>query len=151
GFAGTAFSPYFPHTVRTRETKQCSDCHVSERGDNNAVLAQTLLQGTNAVNFIGRFAWVAEGEGGVEAVAVTERDEPQAVIGSKLHRLAYPDWFKAHQERSGELAESHEHEGTVNDVQLRGEYVYAACGPDGFIAYDVANIDNKGFSERIIT
>ena len=41
--------------------------------------------------------------------------------------------------------------GSVLDVQLRGEYLYAACGPDGFIAYDVANIDNKGFSERIIT
>jgi hypothetical protein len=39
----------------------------------------------------------------------------------------------------------------VLDVQLRGEYLYAACGPDGFIAYDVANIDNKGFSERIVT
>jgi hypothetical protein len=39
----------------------------------------------------------------------------------------------------------------VLDLQLRGEYLYAACGPQGFIAYDVANIDNKGFSERIVT
>jgi len=43
------------------------------------------------------------------------------------------------------------HHGTVLDLQLRGEYVYAACGADGFIAYDVANIGNKGFSERIVT
>src|SRR5437763_1728360 len=55
GFAGTSFSPYFPHTVRSRETKQCSDCHLSDRQDNNAIMAQTLLHGTNAVNFIGRF------------------------------------------------------------------------------------------------
>ncbi len=27
GFAGTAFSTYVPHTVRTHETKTCTDCH----------------------------------------------------------------------------------------------------------------------------
>jgi hypothetical protein len=151
GFAGTAFSPYFPHTVRARETKQCSDCHVSREDDNNAVMAQLLLQGTNAVNFIGRFAWVACEKGGLEAVAVTEQTEPQAVIGSNLHKWAYPDFYKRHVDGGGKLAEHHHHDGTVLDVQLRGEYLYAACGSDGFIAYDVANIDNKGFSERIIT
>jgi hypothetical protein len=151
GFAGTAFSPYFPHTVRARETKQCSDCHVSAENNNNAVMAQLLLQGTNAVNFVGRFAWVALEKGGLEAVAVTERDEPQAVIGSNLHKWAYPDFFKKHVNGRGKLAEHYHHHGYVLDVQLRGEYLYAACGPDGFIAYDVANIDNKGFSERIIT
>ena len=151
GFAGTSFSPYFPHTVRSRETRQCSDCHLSAAKDNNAIMAQTLLQGTNAVNFMGRFAYVAEEGEGLQAVAVTERDEPQAVIGSTLHNLAYPDWFKAHQNRGLKLTEAHEHAGTVYDLQLRGEYLYAACGSDGFIAYDVANIDNKGFSERIVT
>ena len=84
-------------------------------------------------------------------MAVTERDEPQAVIGSKLHRLAYPDYHAKHVGRGMELGESYHHDGTVNAVQLRGEYLYAACGKDGFVAYDVANIDNKGFSERIIT
>jgi hypothetical protein len=34
---------------------------------------------------------------------------------------------------------------------VRGEYLYAACGEAGFRVYDVANIDNKGFSERIVT
>jgi hypothetical protein len=151
GFAGTSFSPYFPHTVRGVETKQCTDCHVSTEGDNNAILAQLLMQGTHAVNFLGRFAWIAKGSGGVEAVAVTERDEPQAVIGSRLHEIAYPDFFKQHIARGKRLVESQEHSGTVLDVQLRGEYLYAACGTGGFIAYDVANIDNKGFSERFNT
>ncbi len=103
------------------------------------------------MNFIGRFSWVGEGDGGLEAVAVTERDEPQAVIGSTLHQLAYPDNYQGHVNRKRELTEAYDHHGTVLDLQLRGEYLYAACGPDGFIAYDVANIDNKGFSERIIT
>jgi hypothetical protein len=151
GYAGTAFSPYFPHTVRSAETKQCTDCHLSRSGDNNAIMAQLLMQGTNAVNFIGRFAWVAAGAGGLRAVAVTERDEPQAVIGSPLHHLAYPDDFEKHLSRGLELDENYEHAGNVLDVQVRGEYAYAACGGEGFVAYDIANIDDKGFSERIIT
>jgi hypothetical protein len=154
GYAGTSFSPNFPHTVRTRETKQCNDCHLSkdDKGnDNNAVMAQLLLQGTNSVNFIGKWAWVAEERGGLEAVQVTEQTEPQAVIGSTLHKWAYPRNFAEHDAHNKELTEHHHHDGTVYDLQVRGEYLYAACGKDGFIAYDIANIDNKGFSERIIT
>lgn len=152
GFAGTAFSPYFPHTVRSVETKQCSDCHISADGDNNAIMAQVLLQGTNSVNFIGRYAWVGTGKHGMEGIVVTERDEPQAVIGSKLHSLAYPDFYAEHVKKNHkELPTSHHHHGVVLDLVQRGEYVYTACGPEGFRAYDIANIDNKGFSERIVT
>ena len=50
GFSGTAFSPYFPHTVRATETKRCTDCHVSEAGDNNAVIAHGLANGGNVHN-----------------------------------------------------------------------------------------------------
>src|SRR6185436_13826792 len=134
GFAGHAFSTYVPHTVRGRETKKCADCHLSEKNDNNAWMAQLLLHGTNYVNFMGRYCWVACGEEGFYAVAVTEREEPQAVYGSTLHRDAFPDRFK----------------GFV-EVQVRGEYLYAAEGEGGMYAYDVANVDNKGFSERITT
>ena len=37
------------------------------------------------------------------------------------------------------------------DLTLRGEYLYTANGADGFEVFDVANIDQKGFSERIVT
>ena len=50
--------------------------------------------GTNFVNFVGLNAWIGL-EGGFEAVRVTEWDEPQAVIGSYLHRYAYPDFWRA--------------------------------------------------------
>ena len=54
-------------TCRTRcgrtETKTCTDCHVSASGDNNAVMSQLLLLGTNFVNFMGRFVFVATGQG----------------------------------------------------------------------------------------
>ncbi len=189
GHSGIAFSSNVPHTVRggpTRitqgpdkgraavpeaylpgrnETKQCTDCHLAGDNTNNAIMAQLLMQGTNYVNFIGRYCWVAAGHSGLAAVAVTERDEPQAVIGSTLHRTAFPDNYKKHVERGGRLDFAHEHTGAdiaealtplraapdVLDLQLRGEYLYAACGKDGLRVFDVAFIDHKGFSERIVT
>jgi hypothetical protein len=114
-------------------------------------MAQLLLQGTNFVNFMGKYVYVATGDAGLEAVAVTETEEPQAVIGSYLHSLAFPDYFRRHQELNGGLQISYRHGGSVLGSQLRGEYLYAACGEDGFRVYDVANIDNKGYSERIVT
>ncbi|MFO0871174.1 MAG: hypothetical protein U0935_19800 [Pirellulales bacterium] len=175
GMSGIAFSTNVPHTVRGRgpgdrlprpgasETKMCSDCHLTRENDNNAVLAQLLMQGTNFVNFMGKYCWVAAGEHGVAAPLVTESEEPQAVIGSTLHRLAYPDHYQAHLARQSELAHVHEHPGLdildqlqrplrkaeVRMVQARGEYLYAACGSGGLRVFDIAFIDHKGFAERI--
>ncbi|HEV2884878.1 MAG TPA: hypothetical protein VGW36_08470, partial [Pyrinomonadaceae bacterium] len=152
GFAGQAFNTHVPHTVRSTETKNCSDCHVSSRNDNNAWLAQLLLQGTNFVNFMGRYVYVA-GDHALEAVVVTERSEPQAVIGSTLHRVAYPDNYAKFVNDGSELKTFYEHVGNprVLQVQLRGEYAYVAAGEGGLRVYDVAQIDQKGFSERITT
>jgi hypothetical protein len=174
GFSSQAFAPHFPHTVRKTETKTCTDCHLSAKDDNNAIMAQLLLLGTNYVNFVGLNAWTGL-EGGFQATRVTEYDEPQAVIGSYLHRYAYPDYWRMHVEDNGrELknwvrgktfdkdlsGETHPieefvniHEGTpgrVGCLQLRGEYMFVAEGKGGFVAYDVASIANKGTSERIL-
>ncbi len=152
GFSGFGFSPYYPHTVRATETKMCTDCHVSRDGDNNAWMAQLLMQGTNLVNFMGRYVYVAEGSKGFDAVAVAEHDDPPAVFGSDLHKLVYSDDYEKLQKHHGELEEADHHAGKdVLDVQLRGEYLYAAMGKGGFRIYDVANIDNKNFSEKIVT
>ncbi len=62
GFSGQAFSTFVPHTVRAKETKGCTDCHVSRANDNNAWMAQLLLQGTNFMNFMGRYVFVAAGK-----------------------------------------------------------------------------------------
>ncbi|HYG30831.1 MAG TPA: hypothetical protein VD887_11530 [Allosphingosinicella sp.] len=166
GYSSQAFAPHFPHTVRRTETKQCSDCHVSAANDNNAIMAQLTLQGTNFVNFVGMHAWVGL-RGGFEAVRVTEWDEPQAVIGSYLQRFAYPDYYRMHVERNRrELINwtrggrgSREQfanvvqrtGGAVRCIQQRGEYMFVAEGRGGFRVYDVANIGNKGVSERIVT
>jgi len=48
------------------------------------------------------------------------------------------------------LKESHHHDGSeILDLVLRGEYLYTANGKGGFQVFDVANIDQKGFSERV--
>jgi hypothetical protein len=149
GFSGQAFSTFVPHTVRAKETKQCSDCHVSAANDNNAWMAQLLLQGTNFMNFMGRYVYVATGKKGFEAVAVAEHDEPEAIYGSDLQRIAYPADYKKFVDHRRELSIASSHEGNVLDIQARGEYAYAATGTGGLRVYDIANIDNKGFSERM--
>lgn len=186
GLSGIAFSTNVPHTVRggpprdkkgniiwehvtkpgRSETKSCTDCHVSRNDDNNAVMAQLLMHGTGFTNFIGRYAWVAAGDHGFFGVVVTENDEPQTVIGSSLHRIAFPDNFKKHAEHGFKLQHAHEHPGIdikdklrrpfhakadIRTVQPRGEYLYAACGCDGVRVFDIAMIDNKSFSERTTT
>ena len=152
GFSGTAFSTFVPHTVRGKgDTKLCTDCHASADNDNNAWLASLVMQGTGLMNFIGRYAYVGEESHGFEAVVVTERSEPQAVIGSDLHEMAYPDEFKAFTQANRQLRESYHHGGDVRSLQLRGEYLYAAQGKDGLRIYDVAQVDNKGFSERLVS
>ena len=175
GYSSQAFAPHFPHTVRLTETKTCSDCHLSEADDNNAIMSQLLLLGTNFVNFVGLNAWVGL-DTGFEAVRVTEWDEPQAVLGSYLHRYAYPDYWRMHvEDNDRELKDwvrgktfdedvggetkafeqfANVHEGTRDSVgclQLRGEYMFVAEGQGGFRVYDVASIANKGVSERILT
>lgn len=153
GLSGIAFSTNVPHTVRGgppvvrdgpdkgramtpgaylpghSDTKMCTDCHLSKNDDNNAIMAQLLMQGTNYVNFIGRYCWVAAGEHGMAAVVVTERDEPQAVIGSSLHKLAYPDQFGEHQERGRRLEHAHEHSGgDVSERHLHPEILSSRPG-----------------------
>ncbi|MET0364718.1 MAG: multiheme c-type cytochrome, partial [Sphingobium sp.] len=175
GFSSQAFAPHFPHTVRKQETKTCTDCHLSDKDDNNAIMAQLMLLGTNYVNFVGLNAWTGL-EGGFEAVRVTEWDEPQAVIGSYLQKWAYPDYYRMHVEKNGrELKNwtrgrtidkklSGEREGLeefrnivqgtpdrVGCLQMRGEYMFVAQGKGGFHVYDIASVANKGFSERIVT
>ncbi len=153
GYSGQAFNPHFPHTTSgVGTTKNCTDCHLSANNDNNAWMTQLLGFGTGTVNFFGRYAYIGEGYEGLHAVVWTEPDEPQAVIGSHLHSIAYPANYKKHLDGGSLLTEGYEHSGhDIQDIVLRGEYLYTANGPAGFEVFDVANIDQKGFSERIVS
>jgi hypothetical protein len=151
GFSGQSFSPFVPHTVRTKETRTCSDCHVSSRGDNNAWLAQVLLQGAGFMNFEGRYIYVASGKKGYDAVAVAEHEEPPTILGSDFQKIVYPSDYERFVNKGSRLTDSSNHSGNVLDLQLRGEYLYAAMGEDGLRVFDVANVDDKDISEKTIT
>ena len=152
GYSGQAFNPHFAHTTSGKgTTKNCTDCHLSKASDNNAWMTQLLGFGTGTVNFFGRYAWVG-GEKALHGVVWTEQEEPQSALGSSFQRIAYPKNFQDHLKRDRRLDEAYEHHAhTINDLTLRGEYLYTANGPGGLEVFDVANIDNKGFSERIIS
>jgi hypothetical protein len=115
-------------------------------------MAQLLMQGTNFVNFMGRYVYIAA-EHSLEVVPVTEREDPQAVIGSTLHKIVYPDNYAKFVNAGRQLENYYEHVGNpeVLQVQVRGEYAYVAAGEGGLRIYDIAQIDHKGFSERITT
>ena len=77
---------------------------------------------------------------------------PQAVIGSYLHRYAYPDSYQRHKANDQKLDTAYRHgAGTAHCLQLRGEYLFVAEGKKGLNVYDVAGIANKGISQRIIS
>jgi hypothetical protein len=153
GYSGQAFNPHFAHTTSgVGTTKNCTDCHVSKANDNNAIMTQLLGFGTGTVNFFGRYAYVGSGKEGFHGIVWTEQDEPQAAIGSHLQKLAYPENYTRHLTNGDKLKEAHHHHGhEILDLTLRGEYLYTANGAEGFEVFDVANIDQKGFSERIVS
>jgi len=159
GYSGQAFNPHFPHTTSgVGTTKNCTDCHLSAQKDNNAIMAQLLGLGTGTVNFFGRYAYVGAGTGGFYGVVWTEQDEPQAAIGSHLQQIAYPRDFAEHLARGRILPEAYHHNSldiwgghVVQDLTLRGEYLYTAAGTGGLEVDDVAEIDQKGFSQRTVS
>jgi hypothetical protein len=152
GFSGEAFSTYVPHTVRGSETKSCTDCHASAAGDNNAWMSQLLVQGTNFLNFMGKYIYIANGQHGFSAVPVAASTEPPAIAGSDFQKLAYPDDYKKFVAGGRLLKQAYEHGGNeVLDVQVRGEYLYAAMGAGGFRVFDIADIDVKDDSQRMTT
>ncbi len=151
GFANEAMTPHPPHTVRAKETKKCTDCHLSQANDNNARIASLLGFGVNAFNFVGQYAWIAEQSRGVTAVKVTEGLEPQPVIGSNFHRVLHPASYDKFVKSGRKLDTAYRRRAPrVNVVAARGEYLLAAEGRDGFKVYDIANINNKAAAQRIV-
>jgi len=112
GLSGQAFSTFVPHTVRAKETKQCSDCHVSAVNDNNAWMAQLLLQGTKFYEFHGplylRGHWRAWTRSRGGSPNMTSPMQFTAAISSASR---IPTNYKKFVARHRELPASHEHPG----------------------------------------
>ena len=98
---------------------------------------------------MGRYVYVA-GNDALEVVVATERQDPQAVFGSTLQKVAFPSNYEKFVKGGRELRTFYEHVGNpkVLQVQMRGEYAYVADGEGGLRVYDVAQIDQKGFSNE---
>ena len=173
GHSGHAMTPNPPHTVRVKETKTCTECHVSVNNDNNAVVAKMYGFGVHSVDFIGRYVYVGERDKGFEAHRVTCQEEfPEPVIGSDMHRLMNPETYDVHVAHGGivdyknlGLAKAHRDPDCSDDpdgwvvrhltkdcrsLQRYGEFLLVADGPAGFRCYDIANVANKNQAERIV-
>ena len=126
GFAGQAFNTHV-HIRCARRNKDLQRLPRFRKNDNNA-LAGLLLQGTNFVNFMGRYVYIAA-DHALEVVVATERDEPQAVMAARFRRLRIRRTTGSSRGGS-ELKTFYEHVGNprVLQVQLRGEYAYVAAG-----------------------
>ena len=113
GFSSQAFAPHFPHTVRLTETKTCSDCHLAQAEDNNAIMAQLLLLGTNFVNFVGLHAFTGlEGEDFFRALGEVSRGRLRAwrndVIGATASQASALSVFQKYGNKTREAAAAYE-------------------------------------------
>ena len=99
---------------------------------------------------MGRYVAVAADDA-LEVVVATERSEPQRCWAARNNNCLSRQLRKLHEEqtRVKDLLRAHRNP-RVLQVQLRGEYAYGR-GEGGLRVYDVAQIDQKGFSERIVT
>jgi hypothetical protein len=152
GFSATAFTPFPPHTFSAKYGQACTACHLSEADDNNAKLATLFVLGSHSADFVGSYVFLGLGSGGVESVGVTEGFEPQPVIGSDFHKLTHPDSYAAFEQGGRVLADLYVHPSSdARSVQLRGEFLFTADGPEGLRVFDVANVANKDAAQRIVS
>jgi hypothetical protein len=173
GFSGMAFTPNPPHTVRVKETKKCSECHVSVSDDNNAVVGKVVGLGAHSVDIVGRYVYVAERTKGFEAHRVTcEEEFPEPLIGSDTHRLINPASYAKHVAHGGVvdyknlgLAKEKRCPDSPDDpdgwvhrhltcdcrsLQRYGEFLLIADGAGGLRGFDIANVANKNLAQRIV-
>ena len=114
-------------------------------------MAQLLMQGTNLVNFWAAMCTSPKGPRDSKPSPWPSMTIRRLSIGSDLQKIVYSDDYDKIVKHGRQIDEGEHHAGNVLDVQLRGEYLYAAMGKDGFRAFDVANVDNKNFSEKMTT
>ena len=152
GFSGQAFSTYVPHTVRARETKELRGLPRFRARDNNAWMAMLLLQGTNLLNYMGRYVYVADGQQGLRG-----RGHGRARRTARGHRQRPAAHGLSRRLPQASGAQARADDGVLGTTVMSSMCSCAAnismprWARGGFRIYDVANIDNKDFSERMVT
>ena len=176
GFSSQAFAPHFPHTVRTTETKTCTDCHLSaagrqQRDHGAAAAARHQLRQLRRAERLDRAGRRVRG-GARHRMGRAAGGDRLLSAALRLSRLL-ADACRAEQARAEELDARQDlrpracrarpsrsrSSATSSRARPTGS---AACscaanicivaeGRGGFRVYDVASIANKGVSERIVT
>ena len=93
GFGGIAFSTNVPHTVRgrgARETKQCTDCHLSQDERQQRLDGPTADARHGLHELHRQVRWVAAGEEGLFGVVVTEADRAAGRLRQRSAPLRLP-------------------------------------------------------------
>ena len=101
---------------------------MSAKGDNNAVMAQLLLLGTNFVNFMGRFVYVATGEDGVEAVRSPRWTSRRRSSAATSTSSRIPSGSRSTRSAGGELTTS-VHHGSTNALRRAGARRISSTSP----------------------
>ena len=153
GFSGQAFSHFVPHTVRAQGNQACTDCHVSDSATiTTPGWRMLLLQGTNFLNFMGRYVYVADGSEGIRSrrrrrarraaassAAISSTSPIPTISGSTSSA-------RTRTQQSVSPRRKRARSATARRISVCG----AGCR-EASASFDVANIDNKGFSERMVT
>ena len=156
-----------PSAARRRRRSSAPTATSRRTNDNNAWMAQLLMHGTNYLNFIGKYAWVAAGEDGLFGVG---RDRARRAAGGHRQRPAHaaPSRTTTRSTSStGGMLEArprapgprHRRRAAASRSRSRSaagaeprrvpatpRAARTACG-----SFDIAFIDDKAFSERITT
>ena len=130
GSAGRRSAPSCRTPSAAKETQTLHRLpRLARRSDNNAWMAQLLMQGTNFVNFIGRYAWVATGR---RRASRRRRHRARRAAGGHRQPPAQARLSRRLREvvdgGPSSCARSHHHPATnALDIQVRGEYLYVGA------------------------
>ena len=161
--AGTSFSTNVPHTVRGEARPSSAPTATCRKAnDNNALMAQLLMQGTNYLQLhrplrLGG----ARASTGSRRSSVTERDEPQAVIGSTCTSSPIPNDYAKHRAADELLQDGPRTAAATCRTVIGKDEVLVHPAPRRVPLRRLRRgrlarlrhraIDHKGFSERITT
>src|SRR5260221_503490 len=125
-------------------TTSCFGCHLSQKAnEKKPMLHNEGGESRNAISY--NFQTLRDD------IYFLAKDGTVTRNRTAPARSAYAAEYKAHKARGEKLKEAYHHGGDVVSLQLRGEYIFAAQGKDGLRVYDVAQVDHKGFSERMVS
>ena len=101
GYSGFGFSSVLSaHSARQRD----QDLHriaTFEEERQQRLDGATADAGHQPGELLGRYVYVAEGDKGFDAVTVAEHDDPPAIFGSDLQKIAYPANYAKFEKHGG--------------------------------------------------